>query len=330
MTTATQTQIRRDTATNLNAATPASGELGYDTTNKRLAVGDGSTAGGTKIPNAKDVQNQVFTYPTVGGTGDAITLTNTPAATSYSAGQKFTFKAAASNTTAVTANADGLGAKNVKKMSNGALASLAASDIVSGGVYDVFYDGTQFQIKGLAEGPFSAGSLKFLGSATASVSATIDLTSLLSSTYDDYLITLENVLPSLGSNSLLMRFSTDNSTFDAGSNYNCNQVLSQSSSVTGSSAPSATSASMGGGAIGVVSTLSGVSGNIYLYNVNNTAVYRQFTALLAFAVAGGAPATVTATGQWLNTTNALEAVRFLVSSGSITSGTFRVYGLAKS
>ena len=36
-------------------------------------------------------------------------------------------------------------------MKNGALAALAANDIISGGVYDLYYDGTQFQIKGLRE-----------------------------------------------------------------------------------------------------------------------------------------------------------------------------------
>src|SRR4051812_17414765 len=102
--TTTQTQIRRDTATNLNAATPAEGELGYDKTNKRLVIGDGTTLGGIKIPSAKDVQNQTFDYATVGGTGNAITLTHTPPRTSYAAGQRSVFKATADSSTAVTAN----------------------------------------------------------------------------------------------------------------------------------------------------------------------------------------------------------------------------------
>src|SRR5262249_27461738 len=113
MTTATQTQIRRDTATNLNAATPASGELGYDTTNKRLVIGDGTTAGGNKVTMAKDHQNQTYVYPTVAGTANAITLTNSPAKTALAAGQKGTFKAGSNNTTGVTLNEDGLGAKNL-------------------------------------------------------------------------------------------------------------------------------------------------------------------------------------------------------------------------
>ena len=48
---ANQVQIRRDTAGNLATSTPATGEVGYDTTNKRLVVGDGSTSGGIKHLN---------------------------------------------------------------------------------------------------------------------------------------------------------------------------------------------------------------------------------------------------------------------------------------
>ena len=156
MTTATQTQIRRDTATNLTAATPVAGELGYDTTNKRLVVGDGSTAGGIKHTSAKDLQNQTFCMGTVGGTADAITITNSPVKAALASGQRGCFKATGTNTTtSVTMNEDILGAKSVKKMSSGALAALAVGDIVTGGIYEYYYDGTQYQIKALGEGPFT-------------------------------------------------------------------------------------------------------------------------------------------------------------------------------
>jgi hypothetical protein len=153
--TAKQVQIRRDTATNLNAATPASGELGWDTTNKRLVGGDGSAAGGIKIPSAKDVQNQSFNYVAAGGTGNAITLTLSPAITAYAAGQRTAFKATATSTLAVTVNINELGTRNVKFMSGGSLASLDSTHtIISGGIYELYDDGTQVQIFG---GGFGGG-----------------------------------------------------------------------------------------------------------------------------------------------------------------------------
>lgn len=48
--TAVQVQTRRDTATNIAAATGAAGEVWVDTTNWRLVVNDGSTAGGWPVP----------------------------------------------------------------------------------------------------------------------------------------------------------------------------------------------------------------------------------------------------------------------------------------
>jgi hypothetical protein len=217
--TTTQTQLRRDTATNLNAATPAAGEPGWDTTNKRLVVGDGSTTGGIKITMAKDAQNQTYTAGTVGGTGDAITLTNSPVVAAYATNQRFTFKAGAANTGATTLNVDGLGAKNVKKMRNGALSALVANDIISGGMYDVWYDGTQFQIKGLEEGPFTSGALVYLDTKTASGSPTLDFTSLMSSTYDDYVLIYENVVPATSGAKLLVLLSSDNGATWMSTNY---------------------------------------------------------------------------------------------------------------
>lgn len=142
-----QVQIRRDTATNINATTPAQGELGYDITNRRLRAGNGTTAGGIIIPNAYDLQQHGFDYATAGGTANALTLTLAPALEAYNAGATIKFKAAANNTGASTINVNGLGAKNIYKKSGGTVGALAADDIINGGTYTATYDGTQFQLE---------------------------------------------------------------------------------------------------------------------------------------------------------------------------------------
>lgn len=153
----TQTQIRRDTATNLNAATPVSGELGYDTTNKRLVVGDGSTAGGIKHASAKDIQNQSFTAATVGGTANAITLTCSPTVTSYATNLKVIFKPTSDSSSAVTLNVDGLGAKDAKYALDNVLTAFDATTILKSGLYyEAVYDGTQFQILGIGKSSATA------------------------------------------------------------------------------------------------------------------------------------------------------------------------------
>jgi Major tropism determinant N-terminal domain len=47
--TTTQLQLRRDTAANIGAITPAQGEPIYDVTNATLRMGDGATAGGNML-----------------------------------------------------------------------------------------------------------------------------------------------------------------------------------------------------------------------------------------------------------------------------------------
>lgn len=104
---------------------------------------------------------------TVGGTADVITLTPSPAITAYAAGQTFEWIASGTNTTNVTVNVSGLGAKALTK--NGATA-LAANDIISGEIICAEYDGTQFQLKrsgaaGLASNTFT-GNQTIIGNAT--------------------------------------------------------------------------------------------------------------------------------------------------------------------
>lgn len=79
---------------------------------------------------------------TVGGTANAITLTPTSAATSYAVGDTYELTPTADNTGATTVNISSLGAKSIKKGS--ALSDLEASDLVSGGTFRIYYDGTQF------------------------------------------------------------------------------------------------------------------------------------------------------------------------------------------
>lgn len=79
---------------------------------------------------------------TVSGT-DTITGTVTPALTAYATGQQFSFVVAATNTTAVTLNVDGVGAKAVTRTGS---VALVAGDMVTGQVVIVEYDGTRFQL----------------------------------------------------------------------------------------------------------------------------------------------------------------------------------------
>ncbi|MGE7992137.1 phage tail protein [Pseudomonas sp. NPDC089554] len=85
------------------------------------------------------------------GTANALVLTlkNSEAAlAAYTAGQRFQFKATAGNTGAVTARINGLAAVAVKKAGGNGLEDLVSGDIRVGGLYDLNFDGTYFQLGG--------------------------------------------------------------------------------------------------------------------------------------------------------------------------------------
>jgi hypothetical protein len=82
---------------------------------------------------------------TVGGTANAITITvPLPLTAGYQNGMVFSFVAVYNNTSsAPTLNVNGTGPKVIVKDSN---AALAVNNIVANGVYQVYYDGTNFHL----------------------------------------------------------------------------------------------------------------------------------------------------------------------------------------
>jgi hypothetical protein len=83
---------------------------------------------------------------TSGGSANAQTLTPSPAATSYAAGDSYTFLAGFTNTAATTMAISGLAAKNIYKVGPSGPAALIGGEIKVGGIYAIQYDGTQLQL----------------------------------------------------------------------------------------------------------------------------------------------------------------------------------------
>ena len=142
----------------------------------------GAAAGSARTDYAtiSNLQDGTGIYvSTVGGTADVITLTPSPAITSYTAGQFFSFLSSGANTTNVTVNVSGLGAKAITK--NGTTA-LVANDIPSGALISIIYDGTRFQLVSVGAASYAASgavtssgltmaTARLLGRTTASTGA---------------------------------------------------------------------------------------------------------------------------------------------------------------
>ena len=147
ITAANRNAVDADFATGLTTALTKDGQT-TPTANIPLGgyklTGVGAATARTDAASLATIQDGTGIYiATVGGTVDVITLTASPAITAYAAGQTFRFIAAGANTTTVTVNVSGLGAKALTK--NGTTA-LAATDIKSGKIALVVYDGTRFQL----------------------------------------------------------------------------------------------------------------------------------------------------------------------------------------
>lgn len=103
-----------------------------------LAAG---TAAGHSV-RFEQLQTGVNKLITVAGTGDVITGVMTPTYGAYTNGDMFTFIVGSTNTTNVTINIDGLGAKAI---TNGTTA-LTAGELTANRVVVIQYDGTRFQL----------------------------------------------------------------------------------------------------------------------------------------------------------------------------------------
>jgi len=178
ITAANRNAVDADFATGLTTALTKDGQT-TPTANIPLGgyklTGVGAATARTDAATLASIQDGKGTYvATVGGTVDVITLTASPAITAYAAGQTFRFIAAGANTTNVTVNVSGLGAKALTK--NGTTA-LAAADIASGTILEMTYDGTRFITNSVIDGTFvssfTAGTTGFTPSTSTTGAVTL-------------------------------------------------------------------------------------------------------------------------------------------------------------
>lgn len=103
------------------------------------------------------------------GTSNAYTITSNQGIAAYADGLRLCFRADRNNTGAATLNVDTRGAKSLRKVTGGALAAVAADDIVAEAVYDVVYDLSSdvFVIVGFAAPTISAFAQTILDDADA-------------------------------------------------------------------------------------------------------------------------------------------------------------------
>jgi len=182
----------------------------------------------------------------------------------------------------------------------------------------------------------SGGTLTLLSTQTASASATISFTTGLDSTYDEYIFKFINCHPATDSVQIQFNGSTD-----SGSNYNVTKTTTyfnayhdEADTGTGigydtgldlaqSTSFQALSASVGN------DNDQNVSGSLTLFNPSSTTYVKHFIARSSTAEASNYMRDDYIAG-YFNTTSAINAIRFQMSSGNIDDGTIKLYGVKKS
>ena len=173
----------------------------------------------------------------------------------------------------------------------------------------------------------AGGALVYISSQTASNSASVEFTTGIDSTYEEYIIEGVDIVCATDDQDLLMTFSTDGGSSYLNSGYGYAYTQMRAGGVVGGVDSASTSS------IKVTDTQQNGAGygaavQIRLYNPAGATLRK-----LGYVSAVDFQSTNihTIAGACMNTTtSAISAVKFAYSSGNITSGVFRLYGVKKS
>ena len=178
----------------------------------------------------------------------------------------------------------------------------------------------------------SGGSLNLISTQTASSSATLNFTSGIDSTYKEYIFKFINCHPA--SNNVYLDFQGST---DSGSNYNTAITASffRAYNAENDSGASIAYVDVGQGNGTSYQNLSRgvgngndecVSGYLHLFNPSDTTFVKHFISVTN--INDSAYSQNTYVGGYFNTTSAIDAVSFKMSSGNLDSGVIKLYGVS--
>ena len=181
----------------------------------------------------------------------------------------------------------------------------------------------------------SGGAMTLLSTQTASGSANISFTSGIDSTYDEYVFKFYNIHPASNTVNLQINASTD-----GGSNYNVTKTTSyflayhtENDSGTALQYYANRDLAQSTSAQQIVTIGNtnddSASGTLTLYNPSSSVFVKHFLSRQQ-APTGEATQNCkdTYVAGYFNTTSAINAIQFTMSSGNIDSGVIKLYGIS--
>lgn len=184
---------------------------------------------------------------------------------------------------------------------------------------------TQFR---LSHHPYAGNNLRLLQTVTASASATVDLTAF-SSAYDSYIIRVAGVRPVTDGSSLQAQMVIGGALQTTAYYYHLDFSGSTATTYSGTAGANVPE-------IYIAESLDSVSGSstadvvVNLENANNTTLYKalSWTGTVIDSSAGSVRK-ANGSGGNQNSSGAVSTVRFKMSAGNVSVGTFRLYGVTK-
>mgnify|MGYP003134386049 CR=1 FL=1 len=182
-------------------------------------------------------------------------------------------------------------------------------------------------------GQLAQGKMTLLQTQTASSSASISFTSNIDSTYPIYMFKFINIHPASNGEAFSFNMSTD-----SGSNYNVTKTStffeayhSEGGSSQGLGYETGEDLAQSGNFQNLIRNLGNDdnecgSGYLHLFNPLNTSHVKHFIGV-ANAYHSSNFSLNSYISGYANTTSAIDAVQFKMSSGNVDSGTIKLYGI---
>ena len=180
------------------------------------------------------------------------------------------------------------------------------------------------------------GNLVFISKQTASSSSSVSFTSGIDSTYKEYIFYFNNIHPATNAAKFRLIGSTD-----GGSSYGVATTTTMFEALVDESGSNATLRYEDGDDVAQSSSAFPIStgigsdndeclgGFLHLFEPSSSTFVKHFLTSTNLVNGSGTPYTVsTRVGGYFNTTSAIDAVQFSMSSGNIDSGEITLFGVA--
>lgn len=251
------------------------------------------------------------------GTANVITGAFSPTVTTLTDGLLLSFRALLANTTTTpTFQANATTARTLTKLGG---AALAIGDI-PGNLAECFIRYNLANTRWELMNPAASGGDVLIQTQTASASATIDFTTGINSTYSHYIIEISNLVPSGGAS--LQALLRQGGSFISSSNYSYGTIgLDQAGSMTPNAGASVAFLQVTNGSIAPNHPSSLIIDMFQPNLITGTSLFWR-----GYDNTGPAIMNSSSGAGMLNTAAATDGIRFQLSAGTITTGTFKLWG----